>query len=456
MGRKFTELTAFIDGASSGNPGHAGAGVLFRDSSQREVEALSVYIGETTNNVAEYRALILALEKAEELGVRRLAVFSDSELVVKQLSGRYRVKDAGLKPYFERAMELKRAFESLEVRHVRRGENERANQLARQAASRRTSSPEEKFSLSAQGRLVGGALSLTEVSLLPVWSDLLPAQVQMKTTLVGDIELGIPLLSASVASRGSTAFAIAIAQGGGMAILRPGRSPQLQVEAVRKIKAEKGKKGKFDKTEADVAVPNRDEKGRYRVGVLVYPGDDLLDQVGNLVEAGADLVVFEASLGRGPELLEGIAQIKREFPGVPLIAGDIADAKGVQRVIESGANGVKVGAPFILGVKVPLFTVLQECAQVLEKEAGTLVADVGTTELMLASSRIARAIGAGAHVVLAAFEPADTVKQTQILAEDLNSLREDLCMIMSCCGAKTIEELRRSAKFIRVRGSGQT
>jgi ribonuclease HI len=456
LGRKYTELTAFVDGASSGNPGHAGAGVLFCDSSQREVETLSVYLGETTNNVAEYQALILALERAAKLGVRRLAVFSDSELVVKQFTGRYRVKDPGLRPYFERAQELQRRFESLEIRHMPREDNKRANQLARQAASRRATSPDGAPPLLASSKLVKGALSLNEVSLLPVWSDLLPAQVQLETRLVGDIELGIPLLSAAVASRGSTAFAIAVAQVGGMAILRPGRSPQLQAEAVRKIKGAKERKGSPDKAEAGAGLPNRDEQGRYRVGSLVYPSDDLLNRVENLVKAETDLVVLEASLGRGPELLEGIAQIKREFPEVPLISGDITDARGAQRALESGADGIKIGAPFLLGVKVPLFTALQDCAQVLEKLGGILVADVGTTKFLPASSRIARAIGAGAHVALVTFEPADTVKQAQMLAEDLNNLIEDLCMIMSCCGARTIEELRRNAQFIRVRGSGES
>jgi IMP dehydrogenase/GMP reductase len=277
----------------------------------------------------------------------------------------------------------------------------------------------------------------------------------MQTTLVGDIELGIPLLSASVASRGSSAFAIAVARDGGMAILRPGRSSQVQVQAVKEIKAMKEKSGDLDQTEEGVALPNRDRSGRYRVGSLVYPSDDLLDKVGSLVKAGTDLVVLEASLGRGPELLEGIAQIKREFPEVPLIGGDVTDADGAQQVVEQGADGVKVGAPFILGVKVPLVTALQDCAQALEKQGGILVADVGSTELMLTSSRIARAIGAGAHVVLTTFEPTDTIKQAQILAEGLGNLREDLRMIMSCCGAGTIEELRQNARLVRVRGSGQ-
>jgi ribonuclease HI len=455
LGREFIELTAFIDGASSGNPGHAGAGVVFRDSSQEEVTTLSVYLGETTNNVAEYRALILALEKALDLGARRLTVFSDSELLVKQLGGTYRVKNAGLKPLFERAKELQGKFESLEVHHVPRGENQKADQLASQAISHRRSTGRGRLSSRPAAKLIRGVLSLNEVSLLPVWSNLLPEQVRTETALVEGIDLGIPLLATSVASGASTAFASAVAQRGGMAILRSGRSPGEQVEVVRKIKAAKGRKKSSGKAPGDSVPPSLDQRGRFRIGVLVHPVEDLMARTEALVGAGADLVVLEASLGHGAELLKGVARIKGKFPEIPLIAGDVTDAAGADQVLKSGADGLKVGAPFILGVKVPLFTVLQDCAQVVEKHGGTLVADVGTTEFMVASSRIARAIGAGAHLALAALGPAGTSRQGQLLTEALDNLIDDLRMIMSCCGAGTIDDLRRKAKFIRVRGGGE-
>lgn len=455
MGRKFTELTAFIDGASSGNPGHAGAGVLFRDSSHREVEALSLYLGETTNNVAEYRALILALEKARDLGALRLTIFSDSKLLVEQFNGRYRVKNAGLKPHFEKAKGLQRAFEALEVRHLSREENQRADQLARQAALSRVSSQEGKSSAAVPSKLLKGALSLNEVSLLPEWSDVVPSQVKTEVEVVRSIRLGIPLLSTPVASIVPTSFAVAMAQRGGMAILRPSRSSQKQVEAVGQIKAAKA--GKWDPGQADSGSvsPSRDEQGRFRVGGLVHPSQGLLDRTGALVEAGVDLVVLEASLGHSPELLEGIAQVKERFPKVPLIAGDVTDAPGARRVLEMGADGVKVGAPFILGVKVPLFTAILNCARVVWELGGTLVADIGTSELMVASGRIARAVGAGAHAVMATFQPVGKAGQVQILAEGLDNLVGDLRMIMSCCGTRTIEELRQKARFIKVRGGGE-
>jgi IMP dehydrogenase/GMP reductase len=372
--------------------------------------------------------------------------------LVKQLAGRYRVKNAGLKPLFEKAKKLQTKFESLEVHHVPRGENQRADQLARQGISSRDSSEGKGLSSSPTNKLIRGVLSLNEVSLLPEWSDLLPDSVRTEMTLVDGIDLGIPLLAASVASGASTIFAAAVAQRGGMAILRPGRSPHEQVEAVRKIKAATAKVKGSTKASGGSVPPSLDQGGRFRVGVLIHAAEDLLIRTGALVEAGADVVVLEASLGHGPELLKGVAGIKGKFPEIPLIAGDVADAAGAHQVLQSGADGLKVGAPFILGIKVPMFTVLQNCAQVVEKHGGTLVADVGTMEFMVASSRIARAIGAGAHLALAALASPGASAPGQLLAEALDNLVGDLRMIMSCCGVRGIEELRRKAKFVRVRG----
>jgi ribonuclease HI len=90
------------------------------------------FVGHTTNNVAEYRALLLGLERALERGVRRLEVRADSELLIKQLLGKYRVKNEGLRPLFERATELIRRFESVELLHVRREHNVEADRLANQ------------------------------------------------------------------------------------------------------------------------------------------------------------------------------------------------------------------------------------------------------------------------------------------------------------------------------------
>jgi len=125
-----------IDGAARGNPGPAGLGVAFFGPDGKTQEGLARFIGEATNNVAEYRALLLALERAEELGYAELAVYSDSELLVRQIQGRYRVKHPALQPLFAEAKQRMGRFRRVEVHHVRREENSEADALANQGIDR--------------------------------------------------------------------------------------------------------------------------------------------------------------------------------------------------------------------------------------------------------------------------------------------------------------------------------
>lgn len=128
-----TRLLAFVDGAARGNPGPAAAGVVFQDPAGKVVKTLSVAIGHATNNVAEYTALILALQEAVLLGTKELKVHTDSELVARQWSGDYKVKDASLKQLFIIATHLKRGFKKLEVVHVPREQNRLADDEANRA-----------------------------------------------------------------------------------------------------------------------------------------------------------------------------------------------------------------------------------------------------------------------------------------------------------------------------------
>ena len=127
------ELQIHIDGASRGNPGEASFGVFVESGEGTTVAELYGYLGQATNNVAEYEALIHALRFALGRGARRVAVFSDSELVVKQVSGAYRVKHPSMVPLHRTATELMRRFEQATVRHVRREQNKDADRLANRA-----------------------------------------------------------------------------------------------------------------------------------------------------------------------------------------------------------------------------------------------------------------------------------------------------------------------------------
>jgi ribonuclease HI len=127
------KATLFADGGSRGNPGPAAMGALLVDDGGTVLREISTYLGETTNNVAEWSALIAGLEAAVELGVKVLSVRLDSELVVKQLDGSYRVKHPNLQPLYAKARILLRNFEKVDVAHVRRKLNKEADALVNQA-----------------------------------------------------------------------------------------------------------------------------------------------------------------------------------------------------------------------------------------------------------------------------------------------------------------------------------
>lgn len=131
--KKEKELIAFVDGASRGNPGPASCGVVLKNPAGEVLRTLGMTIGVTTNNVAEYTALILAMQEALLAGAKKLEIFTDSELVAKQWSGDYRIKDASLKVLFILASHLKRGFQTLSVSHVPREQNKLADEAANRA-----------------------------------------------------------------------------------------------------------------------------------------------------------------------------------------------------------------------------------------------------------------------------------------------------------------------------------
>jgi ribonuclease HI len=118
-----------VDGGARGNPGPAAVAAVVATPDGDVLAERSAYIGAATNNVAEYRALLLGLELARELGASEVEVINDSELVSRQIGGEYKVKHAGLKPLFLEAMRTLRDFDAWAVRSVRREQNERADEL---------------------------------------------------------------------------------------------------------------------------------------------------------------------------------------------------------------------------------------------------------------------------------------------------------------------------------------
>lgn len=126
-------VTIYVDGAARGNPGHAGIGILILSEGGKILKSMGRYLGKTTNNVAEYQALIAALKEAKTIGVSTIKVFADSELMVKQVKGEYKIKSEGLKPLYKEAITLLMGFKGYDIIHIDREKNFEADRLANQA-----------------------------------------------------------------------------------------------------------------------------------------------------------------------------------------------------------------------------------------------------------------------------------------------------------------------------------
>ena len=133
--------TAHCDGGSRGNPGPSGYGAVVEDPTGNSRRPLSAFLGNQTNNYAEYKGLLAVLAWAKEHRVRQLRVVSDSELMVKQMKGQYKVASPGLRPLWEEAKRLARQLERFEMRHTLRGGNKEADQLANDAMDKGTGRP---------------------------------------------------------------------------------------------------------------------------------------------------------------------------------------------------------------------------------------------------------------------------------------------------------------------------
>jgi ribonuclease HI len=129
MGR----LRVYSDGAARGNPGPAGAGAVLLDDAGNVVAELGRYLGDQTNNVAEYEGLLLGLRRALVLGASEVEVLADSQLVIRQLAGVYRVRNAGLRPLFDEAKRLLARFRRVELRHIPREMNGAADEMSNRA-----------------------------------------------------------------------------------------------------------------------------------------------------------------------------------------------------------------------------------------------------------------------------------------------------------------------------------
>lgn len=161
-------LVAYIDGGARGNPGPAGYGVVLQDESEKKIASLSGYLGHQTNNFAEYQGLIAALEYAIQHGYRALKVVSDSELLVRQIKGIYKVKNPTLQDLHARAKQLIRQLDWFSIGHVLRGKNQEADRLANAAMDKgmgRAESPAPDSRQEFEGVVRDGKIELVNGTL---------------------------------------------------------------------------------------------------------------------------------------------------------------------------------------------------------------------------------------------------------------------------------------------------
>jgi len=129
-------MVIYIDGASSGNPGDSGVGFVIYDTGGQVLEKACQYIGKTTNNVAEYTALLHALKRAKELSAENVQIYTDSELLARQMNGIYQVRSPNFKPLYEQTRRLKKEFKQFSIQSVTRDKNREADNLAKTAIKR--------------------------------------------------------------------------------------------------------------------------------------------------------------------------------------------------------------------------------------------------------------------------------------------------------------------------------
>lgn len=310
-------------------------------------------------------------------------------------------------------------------------------------------------------------LTFNNVSLVPKKSNVLPRQVNTEVYLDKKIKLEIPILSAPMDTVTESRAALALGQEGGLGIIHRNFNPAAQVREVKKVKRQ-----------------------RIMVGAAVGIGTDTLKRAEDLIKARVDILVVDSAHGHFSGVLTTIKMLKKEFPAMPLIAGNVATAEATKDLIKAGADIVKVGigpgsisaTRQIAGVGVPQITALIDCVKIAKKTKTPVVADGGISN----SGEIVKALAAGASAVMLGkllsgtweapgevitdadknkFKIYHGAKYSEIMPGEgaskkipyqggvdqvINSLIEGLRSGMGYCGVRDIPELWVKAEFMRL------
>jgi len=238
------EIILNIDGASRGNPGPAAVGVIAKSTNGKFLDSVGAFIGKATNNVAEYTSLIIGLKLAKKLDAGKIYIRSDSELLVKQMTGEYAIKSVTLRKLAMEAASLVRCFESVEFESIPRTKNTQADKIANEALDDATGKSKRKKSLKNNrtdmknpGKVASEAsYSFDDILIEPGYSEVLPHDVDISTHLCADIVLNVPILSAAMDTVTENRMAIALAQLGALGVIHRNMPPKVQAREVALVK----------------------------------------------------------------------------------------------------------------------------------------------------------------------------------------------------------------------------
>ncbi len=239
-------------------------------------------------------------------------------------------------------------------------------------------------------------LTFDDVLLVPAYSEVLPKDVDTRSQLTKRISLAVPILSAAMDSVTESRMALAMAREGGLGVIHKNFSPEEQAAEVKLVKSAS--------LDGFLEHASRDAAGRARVAAAIGPGPDRDARVAALIEAGVDLVVVDTAHGHSKGVLDAVAYVKKRYPEVCVLAGNVATAEATRALAEAGADAVKVGigpgsictTRVVAGVGVPQITAVADCAKEAERAGITVVADGG----LKLSGDVTKALAAGARTVM--------------------------------------------------------
>lgn len=247
----------------------------------------------------------------------------------------------------------------------------------------------------AEERINSTALTFDDVLLVPAYSEVLPREVSTKARFTQNISLNIPIVSAAMDTVSEKAMAIMLARKGGISVVHKNMGIEAQARQIREVKEYPAEGDK---------IPCLDAEGRLRVAAGVGITADVLDRVTALVEAGVDAIVLDSAHGDSHGVVEALRKIKAVYPELDTVVGNIATAEAAVRLIEAGADSLKVGigpgsictTRIIAGVGVPQISAIYDVAKAAEGSGVPVIADGG----LRYSGDIVKALAAGGDSVM--------------------------------------------------------